>query len=41
MYKLGTYAVRVTAIAFNDFEADKIEVKLGEIKYLDVKLVNN
>jgi hypothetical protein len=34
-----TYTVTVTALGFNNFEADNVDVKLGEINSLDVELV--
>lgn len=34
-----TYTVTVTAFGFNNFEADNVDVKLGEINNLDVELV--
>ncbi|MGC2238144.1 MAG: carboxypeptidase-like regulatory domain-containing protein [Pyrinomonadaceae bacterium] len=37
----GKYTVRVTAEGFADFEVDEVEVKLGEVNHLDVKLVNS
>ncbi len=37
----GQYTLRVTAPGFNDFEDDEVEVKLGEINHLDVKLAAN
>lgn len=34
----GTYKITVTAAGFNDFEAEDVKVKLGEITTLDIKL---
>lgn len=36
----GTYTVRVVKEGFKDFEADEVEVKLGEVNRLDVVLEN-
>jgi hypothetical protein len=37
----GTYTVHVTKEGFADFEIDEVQVKLGEIKHLNVELVSN
>jgi len=35
----GINTVTVTATGYNNFEADNVDVKLGEINTLDVELV--
>lgn len=37
----GKYTVRVTATGFQDFEQDEVEVKLGDVNKLEIKLSNN
>lgn len=36
----GTYTVRVTKTGFQDFEADEVEVKLGEVNHFNAVLEN-
>jgi len=35
----GAYTLTVTALGYTNFEADNVDVKLGEINTLDVELV--
>jgi hypothetical protein len=37
---LGKYTVKATKEGFQDFETDEVQVKLGEINHLDIKLEN-
>lgn len=35
----GKFTIKVTATGYQDFEADEIEIKMGDIRHLDVSLV--
>jgi len=37
----GKYTITIKAEGFEDFQADEVEVKLGDIKHLDVSLVSS
>ncbi len=35
----GKFTIKVTKEGYQDFEADEIEIKMGDMRHLDVRLV--